>query len=299
MKKKIIALQGIPASWKSTFAKKFIASHPLWVRVNKDDIRRGLGITYEKFDKNLEAQVIDAERNMVLSFMRAWMNVIVDNTHLVHKRTKQNKHINYYQELAKKFDYDFEIKTFYIDEDEARARDEARGDDKVGSEVFDKMKAYSEFPWKFPANPTFLEIDEKKKPCIICDLDGTLAFMNGKRSPYDYSKVVWDGYNARLGDLLKLFQNTTDVEIIFLSGRKAECQKETKNWLRANGWSKNKLIMRNDSDTRCDTIVKREMYEEHIEPIYNVVAVFDDRNRVVDMWRELNLPVYQVWYGDF
>jgi len=74
------------------------------------------------------------------------MNVIVDNTHLVHKRTKQNKHINYYQELAKKFDYDFEIKTFYIDEDEARARDEARGDDKVGSEVFDKMKAYSEFP---------------------------------------------------------------------------------------------------------------------------------------------------------
>jgi len=57
--------------------------------------------------------------------------------------------------------------------------------------------------------------------------------------------------------------------------------------------------MRNDSDTRCDTIVKREMYEEHIEPIYNVVAVFDDRNRVVDMWRELNLPVYQVWYGDF
>jgi hypothetical protein len=38
------------------------------------------------------------------------------------------------------------VKTFYIDEAEARLRDSKRGDDKVGAEVFDKMKAYSEFP---------------------------------------------------------------------------------------------------------------------------------------------------------
>jgi hypothetical protein len=99
--------------------------------------------------------------------------------------------------------------------------------------------------------------------------------------------------------MLKLFEDTTDVEIIFLSGRKDECINETIEWLRANGWKKNKLIMRTSTDERCDTIVKKEMYEEFIEPKYNVFAVFDDRNRVVDMWRGLNLPTYQVWYGNF
>lgn len=42
-------------------------------------------------------------------------------------------------------------------------------------------------------------------------------------------------------------------------------------------------------------IVKQEMFKKY----YNVIAVFDDRNKVVDMWRKLKLPTYQVWYGNF
>jgi len=33
--------------------------------------------------------------------------------------------------------------------------------------------------------------------------------------------------------------------------------------------------------------------------IHDVFLVVDDRNKVVDMWRSLNLPVFQVAEGDF
>jgi hypothetical protein len=60
-----------------------------------------------------------------------------------------------------------------------------------------------------------------------------------------------------------------------------------------------KLFMRKTGDIRSDDIVKREIYETHIKPEWNVVCVLDDRQRVVDMWREIGLTCLQVDYGDF
>jgi len=57
--------------------------------------------------------------------------------------------------------------------------------------------------------------------------------------------------------------------------------------------------MRSQGDTRPDEIVKREIYEEHIKPLYNVDFVLDDRNKVVKMWRSLGLKVLQVAEGNF
>jgi hypothetical protein len=52
-------------------------------------------------------------------------------------------------------------------------------------------------------------------------------------------------------------------------------------------------------DMRNDSIVKEEIYEEHIKPRFNVRFVLDDRDRVVKMWRENGLKVLQVAEGDF
>ena len=41
--------------------------------------------------------------------------------------------------------------------------------------------------------------------------------------------------------------------------------------------------MRPATDKRKDCIVKRELYEAHIQGNYNVLAVLDDRNQVIDM----------------
>jgi hypothetical protein len=57
--------------------------------------------------------------------------------------------------------------------------------------------------------------------------------------------------------------------------------------------------MRTEGDHRSDDIVKKEIYEKRIAPWYDVVAVFDDRDKVVKMWRDLGLLCCQVYYGDF
>ena len=45
--------------------------------------------------------------------------------------------------------------------------------------------------------------------------------------------------------------------------------------------------------------MKEEIYDQYIKDKYNVAAVFDDRDRVVKMWRDKGLLCCQVYYGDF
>ena len=46
-------------------------------------------------------------------------------------------------------------------------------------------------------------------------------------------------------------------------------------------------------------IVKKEMYFEFVHPYFNVDMVFDDRNQVVNLWRDLGFTCFQVNDGDF
>ena len=57
--------------------------------------------------------------------------------------------------------------------------------------------------------------------------------------------------------------------------------------------------MREEKDHRPDDIVKEEIYHKYIEDKYNIVCVFDDRDKVVKMWREQGLLCNQVYYGNF
>ena len=59
------------------------------------------------------------------------------------------------------------------------------------------------------------------------------------------------------------------------------------------------LIMREKGDRRGDQITKKELYERYIKDNYNVLCVFDDRQKVVDMWREQGLLCCQVAKGDY
>jgi hypothetical protein len=46
-------------------------------------------------------------------------------------------------------------------------------------------------------------------------------------------------------------------------------------------------------------VVKLELFDEHIRDQYDVQFVLDDRNQVVDMWRQLGLTCLQVGPGAF
>jgi len=164
------------------------------------------------------------------------------------------------------------------------------------------------------------------KRAIICDVDGTIALMDfKKRTPFQYIKANEDKPND---NIIRLLLNTAKAEeafIIFLSAREnvtfpTERSKYntaydlTESWIRKHvfndytgtqwydnwgisGWQ---LILRDKGDYRKDCYVKYDLYNKRIKDNYEVFYVFDDRNQVVDMWRNaLGLTCLQVADGNF
>ncbi len=75
---------------------------------------------------------------------------------------------------------------------------------------------------------------------------------------------------------------------------------ETEAWLALHvGVPYEALFMRQLGDSRRDAVVKGEIFETEIRDRWRIVGVFDDRQHVVRMWRELGLTVFQVAEGDF
>jgi hypothetical protein len=140
------------------------------------------------------------------------------------------------------------------------------------------------------------------RPAVIFDIDGTVAHMNG-RSPYDYTQVLTDTPDDVLYEIVCMYV-ASGYHIIFLSGRKSECREDTVKWLQehfelSGSGVYSSLFMRPDGDNRADQIVKYELFDQHVRPHYAVRCVYDDRNRVVEMWRKLGLKCLQVEPGDF
>lgn len=304
--KKLKILQWVPASGKTTWALQEVWLNDA-LRFNKDDIRKELFPFKYDYTPEKEKIVLEEERKRVAEAMRWWIEyIIIDNTHLDYKDWKRNKHIEYYSSMWEKYNYEIEIKQFYVSEEIAILRDRIRmleWRDWVGEKVIHKFFRDFKTPAKFPANPTFKKWEEWLPTAIIVDIDWTLSFMDWMRSPYDYSRVINDRFNFMLDILLRKITDDWETKIIVVSWRKSECKKETKEWLEFNwfAWIVNwySFFMREDLDQRSDDIIKEEIYRKHIEWKYNVLAVFDDRDKVVDKWRELWLPTYQVWYWDF
>jgi hypothetical protein len=57
--------------------------------------------------------------------------------------------------------------------------------------------------------------------------------------------------------------------------------------------------MRKKGDFRKDSVVKKEIYEKYIKDNFNILFCLDDRNQVVNMWREIGIKCLQVQDGDF
>ena len=151
-----------------------------------------------------------------------------------------------------------------------------------------------------------------KKNKVIFDLDGTLALIDKRRdvSTKSNGKLDWDKFfdpsNIKLDvpnpPVVKLAQMLADdgFTIIIFSGRSDKTILTTKSWLARNRIPFQKLVMR-DSKTNHftpDDILKKDMLDKHVD-INDVFLVVDDRDKVVKMWRDLGLTVFQVADGNF
>ena len=105
-------------------------------------------------------------------------------------------------------------------------------------------------------------------------------------------------YKYRIGELIQ----PSEFEILFVTGREYQyCDKTMDFLLNYVGINRSlyKLFMRPTGDYRPDVDIKREIYHNHIKGQYDVLFVLDDRQPVVDMWREEGLVCLQCAKGDF
>ena len=279
---KILILRGLPASGKSTWAKELVSVNHNWIRVNKDDLRAMMngGV----FSGKLEKHIVRTERELAENALKLGKNVIVDDTNF------NPDHEIFFRRLAHQYKAEVEVKFFDTPLAMCIDRDNKRPNG-VGEAVIRRM--YDQY---LKPKPTIYERDESLPKAIICDIDGTLAHMKD-RSPYDWSRVDQDEVDPVIKNLLNAVKNK--YFIILTSGRDEVCREKTEKWLRGNEIPYGMLLMRPEGDIRKDLIVKRELFEIHIRPYYNIEFVLDDRNQVVDMWRSLGLKCLQVAEGDF
>ena len=294
--KKIILTKGLPASGKTSWAKEQVARNR-FKRINKDDLRDMIdsGI----FTKSNENMIIEARNSLAKLFLSNGYSIIIDDTNL------HPKHEEYFSALAKEFDAKFSIKSFLdIPLDVCIDRDKKRPN-YVGENTIKKMhrEYISQTSNKINSNPNL-------PPCIIVDIDGTIADYANKREWMDYENVYLDEVKHHTLSVIESYCTGKDLKIFFFSGREntGKCFSETTRWLVDNVFAnypnisrcQELLELRAEKDYRKDSIVKKEMYEKHIKNKYNCLLVFDDRNQVVDMWRnELQLFCLQVSDGDF
>lgn len=287
----ITACIGLPASGKTTFALEELAKNPHWlVRVNKDDLRAMTNNSV--WSKWNEKMILEIRDTIITEALMSGKHVIVDDTNL------NPVHITRFREIARSLAHknvQVVIKDFrHVPIETCIERDKARAK-PVGEDVIRKMA--KDFMAHYTPDDSMIIVQDKTLPfIIIVDIDWTVA-RKSDRSPYDYSRVMEDTPYTDIIELLKvLYESFT---IWFVSGREESCRKQTEEWLDKHiPFTYEFLHMRALNDWRGDDIVKHEIASEIAKKWY-IHTVFDDRNRVVDMWRKAGIRCLQVQPWDF
>jgi uncharacterized HAD superfamily protein len=143
------------------------------------------------------------------------------------------------------------------------------------------------------------------KKCFVFDLDGTICDVRHRRQFVATKPRNWDAWNAGLVNdtpniavqiVFQALRNDQEVDLIIVSGRSDDYKEQTIKWLTDNEIFYDEIYMRKYKDHRDDAVVKGEIADE-IEKTHQILGVFDDRQRVVNMWIERGIWVFDVGQG--
>ncbi len=299
---KILILVGAPGSGKSTYAKYHVRTEDNWFRVCRDDFRL-MQFTKGNLSKDEEIQLTKIVSHTIHGLLKLKINVIIDATN-----TRKEFLNGYIHEFGEKADISFKLFDLPLAELAERCENRKIETGKyIPSNVIKRqysnlqklIKSFDFSDRKLKKKKLSYAVQSKDLPkAIICDLDGTLCLMNG-RNPFDASRCDEDLPNTPVVNMVKQYKGL-GYTIILLSGRSDAYKPQTIKWLKENEIIYDDLVMRKEGDHRKDSIVKSEFYYGNIDGQYNVELVLDDRDQVVELWREtLGLPCFQVYYGDF
>lgn len=292
MRKPILYITvGISASGKSTWADKKVqedASKGITVvNINRDTIRfndvlPGSDWSTYKFTKAREQAVSEIALQQFNDAVAAEYDIIISDTNL------NEIYRNAWVERGEENGYQVEIVDFPITLEEAWKRDAARANGVGHDVIYAQYKQWEEYSQVRKYVPA-----DYKPSAIIVDVDGTIA-IKANRSPFEWARVGEDAPRTFIIDLIRNYLKYYKTHnLVFLSGRDSVCRQETLEWIAEHfdlSVDGIELYMRAQDDTRKDTIVKEELFWEHVEPIYNVIAAFDDRPCIVRLWHSIGIP---------
>ena len=146
---------------------------------------------------------------------------------------------------------------------------------------------------------------------IVFDLDDTLTDTTHRRhileAEHESEEAKWDAFfeacdkdipNTVLCELFAILVSYDYNRIEIWTGRSEKVREKTEAWLKEHfptSIHAGALRMRPDGDFREDTEIKGEWIEQHGSP----ALVFDDRNKMVEWWRDQGVTCCQVQNSDF
>lgn len=304
---------GLPASGKTTWAKKIRQERPNTILVSRDALREEFFGEFTTYSQEQERLITSVVEKAVDKALESGGDVIVHDMNL--KKAYRKRWASYAVKHGAEFKY---IDLTYVPLEDCLARNLRRFDFGAGrfvpeDVIIDNHKRYISNKQAIETPESLVEAlkdtVQGHEPyqwtpglldAVIVDIDGTVALHEGVRNPYDTTRYHLDKPNIPVINAIHDECYANGKRILFVSGRDAKFRKVTEDWLYDNvRVSIEGLFMRPEGDTRRDDIVKLELFDNHIRGEYNISRVYDDRNRVVKAWRSIGLTVFQVAEGDF
>ena len=300
--KKLILTRGIQGSGKSTWARKWVGEDPEHrIRINNDDIRNMLGVYWVT---SREGLVTDIKKRAAQYAMYRNYDIVVDNMNLNPKEIKfwedlvwaHNETVGNNSELKDKYDsYEIEFKDFFIPLEECIRRDVMRPN-PIGEKVIrDTWRRYKHFiqTSEVERYVNNLKRYEGKPKCIVIDMDSTVCFNMSKRPWYGEGAaegMVDDVPNTGVCDIIRQLQE--QYLIVVATGRDTSQEEVTKQWLARQGINADEFYFRTNGDYRKGVEIKKEEITAILEK-YDIVAIFEDCEPIVQMYRDMGLTVLQ------
>lgn len=300
---KLIVLQGVQASGKTTYAREYCKSHSKTIRLNRDDIRAMFNCDWSR---ELENVVKQTEYATMRNALENGYDVILDDVSNLNDTTLQIIR-GTVKDLNDKFKLNIEIEyiPFYVTLDECIQRDSLR-DHSIGEKAI--RDTYRKYNCKLSAMKNreqlekFQAQDSSLPHCILVDLDNTICWNVTGRPWYGDQAPDLMSKDVPIPPMIDLLNNYSGA-VIYLTGREAE--EKTKNatleWIKNNArFRENDLIiMRSDGDYEEGYVVKETLYNTYIKDKYFVDYVLEDSDKIVEMFRRKGLIVLQPYNTSF
>lgn len=128
---------------------------------------------------------------------------------------------------------------------------------------------------------------------IIVDIDETLSHLNG-RGYHDWSTVFEDTVDETVLELVRLYARSHSI--VLITGRSEVCREDTVRWLDKYNVPFDYLYMKGAGDHTDSAITKETAMKDFVakNPTCEIVLAIDDRQKIIDMWKDNGIRTLMV-----